>query len=973
MNRKMKKNLKKTLLPLAGMALALCALCALAQLLPESRGESAALQNGVVVSEVMSKNTHVLLDDFGGYSDWIELRNESASPVDLSGWMVMSESAADAFVFSRESLQPGETLLIFASGRSQTRSGYVYHAPFRLSASGDAVSLYDASGGLAFSVEVPPLEADVSWARGAEGGFATCPDPTPGEPNGAIQPAAVAVQTAAEGNVRLNEIMASNATYRFEDGCLCDYIELYNDRALPQPLDGYALTDDESNPKKYPLDGLAIPAYSCLVIHLDGEGSRAGHAAFSLSGKGEQVLLYDPQDRLADSLRYEPLEGDQALSFADGGWTTLLAPTPGLPNTTDNAVYIASQFEAALHSSLLINEVCYSNTARVDGLNSFDWLELRNTGSQPVDLTGYGLSDDPSKPRKWQFPSGASITAGGYLVVMLADGDTAAPDARGYYRTGFALSAGESVTLCTPEGAVIDRLPVMKQYGDISCGRLEGQSGFFYFEKPTIGAYNGASGARSRCQKPTFSVAGGLYGAGQTLTVEISAEPDALIFYTTDCSEPTTASSIYSGPITVSQNAIIRAIATRRGSIDSYVATESYFFGLGHNLRVVSLVSAPDNLFSGKTGIIANQLEKWERAANVEIYAADGSVVQPSHGCGIALNGDASRRLEMKSFRVLGRSCYDETNSFTGGLFTDRNYPSYRSFLLRGGGQDNTRALIRDPFIDSLAGDTEVMYQESEMCVLYINGEYYGVYDIRERISTYSICDFEGWERTKRMDIVKGDTLAQYGTNTDFEDILSWIAAHPASTDENIAYLETRIDLDNYLDFMCLMVYSANQDIGVRRYRSVTTDGKWRWIAYDQDFGFYNDTDSITRWLDPKGAGTRKNIDTTLFRYVMANDAARDRYLTRFGELLAGPWAPDELLSRFDALVETIRPEMARHGQRWPDTLPLKRWEQQIASMRQRIEERAGKIIGYITDCFKLNDADRTRYFGAALERIGRS
>ena len=265
------------------------------------------------------------------------------------------------------------------------------------------------------------------------------------------------------------------------------------------------------------------------------------------------------------------------------------------------------------------------------------------------------------------------------------------------------------------------------------------------------------------------------------------------------------------------------------------------------------------------------------------------------------------------------------------------------------------------------------MYQESEMCVLYLNGEFYGVYAICERISTYSVCDFEGWERTKLMDIIKGNDLTQHGTNSDYADLLKWIADNPSPTDENIAYIETRIDLDNYLDYMCFMVYSANQDVGVRRYRSVTTDGLWRWIVYDQDFGFYNDTDSISRWMDPKGAGSRKTVENKLFRYIMGNDAVVDRYLTRFGELLAGPWAPDELLVRFDALVDSIRPDMSLHCAKWSKTLPFSRWEKQVASMRARIEERAGKIIGYLSDYFKLSEADKERYFGAALRRIGES
>ncbi len=970
MNTKGRRYSPAALAPIAALGLIIIAVCALAQFGAGRDAAARQVEKSVVISEVMTKNERTLEDDYGEYPDWVELTNIGGETVDLAGWMLMgSRDPAAAFVFSRDAIAPGQTVLVFASGRSRTRAGYVYHAPFKLSASGDTVSLYDAAGAPVDSVDVPALEADVSWSRQADGLFTDALTPSPGLSNGSAAPIrAESDAPLAGGPVRLNEVMVSNATYRFGDGCLCDYVELYNESGSIVSLEGYALSDEEEDPSKYPLDGLSIPAGGCLIIHLDGKGDLPAHAPFSLSSKGEDVIL-TRQGRVADRVRCQGLEADQALSLVNGGWTNLIAPTPGLANTADGAAAVAAQFEGEKNSALLINEVCFSTGQQNDGMNSFDWIELRNAGAQTIDLSGWGLSDNPAKPRKWQFPQGASIKAGGYLVVMCAEGDTAAADSRGYYRTGYGLSAGESITLCTPGGDVVDRVPVMKQYGEISCGRIEGESGFFYFTQPTIGAYNGSDGARARCDKPVFSVSGGLYGAGETLTVQLIAEPDALIFYTLDCTEPTTSSRVYNGPISVGANTVIRAIATRRGSIDSYVATETYLFGLSHGLRVVSLVTAPDNLYSSSTGIMANPIKKWERAANVEIYASDGQVIQPSQGCGIALNGDASRKLDLKSFRVLGRMIYDEKNSFTSELFTDRDYENYRSFLLRGGGQDNTRALIRDPFLDSLAGDTEVMYQESEMCVLYLNGEFYGVFDIRERISTYSVCDFEGWDRTKQVDIIKGNDLVQNGSNKDYANLLEWIKDNPSATDANIAYIETRVDLDNYLDYMCFMIFSANQDVGVRRYRSEANDGKWRWIVFDQDLGMLNDTNSISRWMDKEGAGSTKKVENRLFRYIMSNDAVRDRFLTRFGELTAGPWSAAELLPRFDALIESIRPEMTQHCAKWAATLSLKRWETHVASMRQRLEERPVKIIDYICDYFKLSQADRERYFGDALRR----
>ena len=952
-----------SLLPILGLGALIVALCLIAGWLGGADG--AAMETPLVISEVMTKNTRTLEDDYGQSSDWIELYNSGSQSVDLTGWMLMGGRDASAYVFSNETLGAHETLIVYASGRSQNKAGYVRHAPFKLSSSGDSVTLLDPTGKAAFTLEIPALDADVSWARTDGGDYAECYEPTPGVYGGAETQEAAAVHREA---LRLSELMADNATYTFSDGCKCDYIELYNASGSDLSLDGYTLSDNEQKPDKYALDGLTIPAYGYLVIHLDGIGKSSGHAAFGLSD-GEGAYLYNPRGELIDSAAYETLAADQALSCVNDAWTTACPPTPGLPNTRESAASLSAALDQQNASGLVINEVCFSNTADVDGRNSYDWIEIRNTSGNTVSLEGWGLSDDPAKPRKWQFPAGASLKSGGYLVIMASGNEISGTDRNGYYQIPFKLSGGESVTLSMPDGTVVDRLPAMQQYGDISCGRIDGQNGFFYFTSPTVGEYNGDSGLRERCSKPVFTTKGGLYGTGETVTVEITADPDALIFYTLDSTTPTSSSTVYSGPFTVAANTVVRAVATRRGSIDSYVATETYFFGLSHNLRVVSLVTDPDNLYDSATGIMTNPLKSWERAANVEVYDTDGTVIQASHGCGLALNGDASRRLDIKSFRVLGRTCYDEDNVFTGDLIPERDYENYRSFLLRGGGQDSTRALIRDPFVDSLAADTEVMYQAAEMCVMYVNGEFYGVYDICERISTYSISDFEGWERTKNIDLVKKNDLVQNGSNSDYVDLLQWIKDNPDATDENIAYVETRIDMDNYLDYMAFMVYSANQDIGTRRYRSTDHDGKWRWIVYDQDFGFYNDTNSIARWMDKEGAGAYKTVENKLFRYIMSNDKIVERYLTRFGELLAGPWAPDALLERFDALVESIRPEMAQHCEKWKNVLTYSKWEKQIELMRSRIDERSGKIIGYLSEYFELTEAEKQQYFGEALKK----
>ena len=398
----------------AALGLTVILACVLARFLPRSGWAQDAAAGGVVITEIMTKNTSTLSDDRNEYPDWIELTNVGNADADLRDWMLLgSDQPTEAFVFGPTSLAPGECVVVFASGLSQVRDGYALHALFRLSASGDTVTLTDRSGRVKDSVTVPPLEADTSYARAADGTFYVCSEPTPGRDNGDAPPVQ-ADQTAAPAGspVKISEIMASNATYAFSDGCLCDYVELYNASGAPQPLDGYCLTDDETVRDKYPLDELAIPAGGYLLIHLDGKGDLPAHAPFALSSGGETVFLYR-NGSVADSVTFGEMESDTALSLYNGQWTTSRPPTPGLGNTMDGAAAIAAAFEQEKNSVLIINEVVCSNTQMVDGRNTFDWVELRNIGSSTISLEGYGLSDNPAHPRKWQFPAGAVIASGG--------------------------------------------------------------------------------------------------------------------------------------------------------------------------------------------------------------------------------------------------------------------------------------------------------------------------------------------------------------------------------------------------------------------------------------------------------------------------------------------------------------------------------------------------------------------------------
>ena len=177
--------------------------------------------------------------------------------------------------------------------------------------------------------------------------------------------------------------------------------------------------------------------------------------------------------------------------------------------------------------------------------------------------------------------------------------------------------------------------------------------------------------------------------------------------------------------------------------------------------------------------------------------------------------------------------------------------------------------------------------------------------------------------------------------------------------------MNTQVDLDNYIDFSALLVYTGNQDIGIRRYRDANGDGRWRWIVFDFDFAFFNDVNSMERWMDPKGAGWYGKADNALFAYCIKNEAFKDRFLTRLGELMSEQWTTDNVLAWIDAQHDLLQPEMQQMFERWTFNTVTK-WENYVSSLREFVETRRDKLLGYIQEARSLTDAEMEKYFGNA-------
>ncbi len=980
----------------------------------------------VRITEVQSSNASTVQDETGAFSDWIEITNVSNSDVDLRGWKLAKDASLmlKYFEFPSHVLKSGERVLVFCTSTTRDIYGYTYHAPFKISSAGDEIILFNAVGTAVQAIRVPELSANTSYAE-MDGAFTITNEPTPLLDNTHDSYVLLkSSRTLAESPIMITEFMAKNVSYApDENGEYVDWVELYNSSSYTISLQGYSLSDSEDNPRKWTFPNISIGAGQYLVVYCSGYDRRdpAGnlHTNFRLSTEKESVLLSDSSGYMIDRVDYDLLKADQSFSrLSDGTWVTSRAPTPGMANTASSAALISGQFAAQNSSGVFINEVMAStNTTNVANA-SYDWVELRNASNDSVDLSGWGLSDEPDKPRKWQFPAGTVVPAGSFLGVYMSglDGKIGA-----YLHTSFRLASGEGETLvlADPDGGIVDRCPLGVQYANISYGRMGNStdSGFFYLASTTPGITNAGAGYEERMQRPVFSVQGGMFQTGDIVRLELKAEDGATIYYTLDSSEPnpselsgysyrvdpefasrysgTSQTYVYSSPITITENTVVRAVSMKSGQLSSLVNTQSYFFGLNHTMQVVSLVMDPEDLWSYTSGLYvmgpnatssspygsinrgANFWMTWEKPANVELFNTDGSTVL-SQGCGVRLHGQYSRKEPQKAFKVIAKSAYGQ-NRFYGKLFPNRDYTEYQSFLLRQSGQDGEYTRMRDSILTTLADDLDVMHQDTSLAVVYLNGEYWGHYNMRERINAFSICQWEGWDTALKdsVDIIKSNDTLLKGSDAHWKEFKAWYTKNGIDTAAKLAVAEQYVDWKNYLNWCAVQIYTGNTDLlNVKRYRSAETDGLWRWALFDLDWAFYTDTNSVSRWLHVGGVDkTDKSsapLDNSLFLALLENSVCRDYFYGLIAEKLAGDWSTQAILDRISARYQELEPELEQHLARWGITKST--YEARLKKFVSYTRARPGKILFYLSPLStgerKLSKADFEKYFGQLARNL---
>lgn len=622
--------------------------------------------------------------------------------------------------------------------------------------------------------------------------------------------------------------------------------------------------------------------------------------------------------------------------------------------------------------AVVINEVCTKNTtaAAPDG-NFYDFAELYNPTNEDISLSGYSLSDDADAPRKYIFPENAVIKAGGFYVVYCDVKEESSVEG-----TAFGLSKnGETLLLSDAKGNKLEYIEIPALADNTSYGRLpDGSENFGELKELSPGSSNPESAFSISVPTPEFSQESGFYDSEFLLS--LSAPEGYSIYYTLDGSDPTADSERYDAPITVYDRSaeknvysaitdikyggynapekpvdkamIVRAIAEDTDGNISPIVSNTYFVGYSENdytrnMRVISLVTDPDNLFDYEKGIYVNgkgadsefglsnyrmRGKEWERPANITVF--ENGKASYSTNIGIRIRGGTSREAPQKSFTLYARSEYGprkmEYDFYNGKLknVNGKVIDSFDTISLRNGGNDE-KTKIRDRLNQELAENRNFGTQMQTECVLFIDGEFWGLYNITERIDeSYVAAHY----KVKEKDVICVDSNT--ALSPEISEMYDKVSDIVRDTDSGDLYdrLSEVIDMKNYMNYIAVELIIGNADSGDNntafwKTRTVDStdpyaDGKLRFVIYDTESG------QAIYWSSAAEDNNFKTKTITgdwsysiLFAMLKNSEKARTEFMRIYFDLCNENYRADNVLRRLDELISAYKAPMTETFERF--------------------------------------------------------
>ncbi len=625
-----------------------------------------------------------------------------------------------------------------------------------------------------------------------------------------------------------------------------------------------------------------------------------------------------------------------------------------------------------INAQIYINEVCSRNESTlIDDHGDYpDWIECYNSGESSVNLSNYHLSDNPDNPLKWNFPP-VIINAHEYLIVYASGQAATTP----LIHCNFKLSKyGETILLSDTSGDLIESFSLPPLAKDQSYGRQpDGSDHFFYFEEPTPGISNNESQAQMRLSAPDFSLKAYFFESPVSLILEAET-PAADIHFTTDGSIPDENSALYVSPISIDSTVCIRAICTGDGFLPSKITTHTYFIHTKHQLPVVALSSDPDNFWGWEQGILidgpgidsiwpfygANYWLDIEIPVHFEFFDESGDF-KTAYDLGAKIHGGRGGRVHpQKPLRLLAKKKYG-TEVMDFPFFKDRENTKYKRLILRNSSGDFNVSHFRDGMLQRLIikDGLDIDGLAYQPVVVYLDGQYYGVLNLREKADEYYL-KYRFGVNPDEVDLLEEDTMILRGNFDLFHAHYDFVTHHDMGVSSDYAQAASYFDIESMVDYFIVETATCNTDSyanNIKYWRQKKADAKWRYILFDLDSalgrnGWNNQNVDVFGHKMVEYQDT--NFHINIFKSLLANEGFKFYFLNRYADLLNTTFRAENLRQEIINSRDQIAEEMVRHFllYTWPGYDVW--WNNRLNTLFEFAAERPDYARQYLQEYFQF-------------------
>lgn len=630
-------------------------------------------------------------------------------------------------------------------------------------------------------------------------------------------------------------------------------------------------------------------------------------------------------------------------------------------------------YSFSLSGQIIINEVSNANGSVIfdeQGENQ-DWIEIYNKGSVPVSLLNYSFIDDSNK---WLFPN-IVIEANSFKIIFASGKDTLKGS---HIHASFKLSSeGETIVLSDADGKIIDTYNLERLQNNHSIGRNpDGSQSWCLFEQASPGATNNNSICYEGYEPdPIFSLEAGFYSSGQTVEI-FTPSSTRVLKYTEDGSFPSPSASPYSSAISINKTKVVSAKCFSSGNrLPSRTVKRTYFINeSGCDLPVFSITLNPEDLWDYNSGIYvmgpgassarphygANFWKDWEKECHVE-YFDKKKVKQFELDAGLAIHGGYSRAHDQKSFRIKARSKYG-TSRVEFPLISEKSFiKSYKNFNLRNGGSEYNYTRFRDAFMQRIMKNENVDRMGYEPAIVFLNGEYWGEYEIREKQDVNYLESNFGVAQDK-VDLLshKGYLRALAGTLDEFYSMHKFITSADPASSTYYNEVEQKIDLENFADYFIAQTYYSNRDWidnttncnNIKLWKPHGS-GKWRYMFWDLDqssglYGYSPTINILPIVINPGGP----NVHSDILRSLLENIQYKNYFINRYADLMNTVFQYNNIKQIAYEMRDSISSSIPRHKEKWGGT--VEKWQKDVEQMVNWHFQRLELQRGFIQDQFGL-------------------